>query len=273
MNAWAPPPVVLHCLAKTAPKVLFVDEERAARLLKPFTDVAGVGVGVAAGAGSGGSLLEEVIARTRIRKVFVLSSVSGKGTRPFPGMTPLAKLFSGSTASHATTFDSNATWIRSTEATPDEPATIFFTSGTTGLPKGVLSTQRSFLTNVFNALNASLRALLRDPAGDDALLDAKPEDIIPGFKIDAEASAQVDTAHMGEGAVKGALDVMNGPHGALGASAAPAVPGPNEEAPQKAVLISVPLFHVTGLTSTLMIATALGYKVVFMRKWEKEEGT
>jgi long-subunit acyl-CoA synthetase (AMP-forming) len=33
---------------------------------------------------------------------------------------------------------------------PEDNATIIFTSGTTGLPKGVLSSQRMFLTNVLN---------------------------------------------------------------------------------------------------------------------------
>lgn len=34
---------------------------------------------------------------------------------------------------------------------PEDDATILFTSGTTGNPKGVLSTQRQFLTNLINA--------------------------------------------------------------------------------------------------------------------------
>ncbi|KAF7782563.1 hypothetical protein Agabi119p4_1939 [Agaricus bisporus var. burnettii] len=45
---------------------------------------------------------------------------------------------------------------------PEDNATIIFTSGTTGLPKGVLSTQRQFLSNVFNVLVGSFRAALRN---------------------------------------------------------------------------------------------------------------
>lgn len=40
-------------------------------------------------------------------------------------------------------------------------ATIFFTSGTTSLPKGVLSTQRQFLTNRWNTATGPVRAMLR----------------------------------------------------------------------------------------------------------------
>lgn len=48
---------------------------------------------------------------------------------------------------------------------PEDNATIFFTSGTSGLPKGVLSTQRQFLSNLLNSLVAGNRAVLR--AGGD----------------------------------------------------------------------------------------------------------
>jgi acyl-CoA synthetase (AMP-forming)/AMP-acid ligase II len=48
---------------------------------------------------------------------------------------------------------------------PEDNATIFFTSGTSGLPKGVLSTQRQFLSNLLNSLVAGNRAILR--AGGD----------------------------------------------------------------------------------------------------------
>ncbi|KAK0475364.1 hypothetical protein IW261DRAFT_1402573 [Armillaria novae-zelandiae] len=44
---------------------------------------------------------------------------------------------------------------------PEDNAAIMFTSGTTGLPKGVLSTQRQFLTNTLNTIVGGIRALLR----------------------------------------------------------------------------------------------------------------
>ncbi|KAF9029002.1 acetyl-CoA synthetase-like protein [Hymenopellis radicata] len=48
---------------------------------------------------------------------------------------------------------------------PEDNAAIMFTSGTTGLPKGVLSTQRQFLTNVLNTIVGGKRAAIR--RGDD----------------------------------------------------------------------------------------------------------
>ncbi|KAG5643164.1 hypothetical protein DXG03_001494 [Asterophora parasitica] len=97
---------------------------------------------------------------------------------------------------------------------PEDNAAIMFTSGTTGLPKGVLSTQRQFLTNVFNVMVGGLRASLR-----------KGEEY-PDFKDDI---------------------------------------------PQKAILIAVPLFHVTGTTSFAMMATATGMKIVLTPKWVVED--
>jgi long-chain acyl-CoA synthetase len=44
---------------------------------------------------------------------------------------------------------------------PDEDATIFYTSGTTGKPKGAVITHRNIISNVFNALAAQTRASLR----------------------------------------------------------------------------------------------------------------
>ena len=54
----------------------------------------------------------------------------------------------------------------------DDDATIFYTSGTTGKPKGAIITHRNIVSNIFNALSAQARSFLRrgemPPAPDPA---------------------------------------------------------------------------------------------------------
>jgi long-chain acyl-CoA synthetase len=94
----------------------------------------------------------------------------------------------------------------------DDDASIFYTSGTTGKPKGALGTHRNMCTNIGTAGIANARSFLR----------------------------------RGE---------------------QPPAPDPNA---QRATLLVVPMFHVTGCSSTLCPAIALGSKVVVMRRWEAE---
>lgn len=44
---------------------------------------------------------------------------------------------------------------------PDDPATIFYTSGTTGQPKGALGSHRNLTTNIFSSAYAAARSVLR----------------------------------------------------------------------------------------------------------------
>ena len=97
------------------------------------------------------------------------------------------------------------------EIAPDDDATIFYTSGTTGRPKGALATQRAVNSNIMAGGVGAARAFLR----------------------------------RGE-----------------------APPAPDPAAPQRSMLISVPLFHVTGCFAVLNPAMFVGAKLVMMRKWE-----
>ena len=69
---------------------------------------------------------------------------------------------------------------------PDDPATIFYTSGTTGQPKGALGTQRNLLTNVLNAVFCRYRAFVRRGEEPPSLFEA-PQSVmlasIPFFHV------------------------------------------------------------------------------------------
>lgn len=58
---------------------------------------------------------------------------------------------------------------------PEDDASIVYTSGTTGLPKGVLSTQRMFLSCLPNSLTMTMRAMIRQGQDPYASLPAADE--------------------------------------------------------------------------------------------------
>ena len=94
---------------------------------------------------------------------------------------------------------------------PDEDATIFYTSGTTGKPKGAVGTHRNATSVAVAAQFSPLRNLLR----------------------------------RGE-----------------------PIPEPDPNAPQKAALLAVPFFHVTGCMAVLNGALASGGKIVLLHRWD-----
>ncbi len=96
---------------------------------------------------------------------------------------------------------------------PDDDATIFYTSGTTGRPRGAVGTHRNSCSNV--AARAFTQALSYVRRGEP-------------------------------------------------------VPLPDPGAPQKAALLVVPLFHVTGCQASMGPAISIGAKLVFMHKWDPE---
>lgn len=96
----------------------------------------------------------------------------------------------------------------------DDDVTIFYTSGTTGKPKGAVITHRNIVSNVFNALSAQARSFLR----------------------------------------RGEMPPM-----------------PDPAAPQKATLVSVPLFHATGCFAVMVPAMLSGGKLIFQRRWDVDQ--
>jgi long-chain acyl-CoA synthetase len=95
----------------------------------------------------------------------------------------------------------------------DDPATIFYTSGTTGLPKGVLASHRGFNSNILTLAAVGARRLLR----------------------------------RGE-----------------------TPPPPQANAPQRTILLCVPLFHVAGCQAALNCTLFGGNRLIMMRKFDAE---
>jgi long-chain acyl-CoA synthetase len=96
---------------------------------------------------------------------------------------------------------------------PEDDATIFYTSGTTGKPKGAIGTHRNITSNVLTTTAVTARTFLR------------------------RGETPPDPATL----------------------------------PPRFTLLSVPLFHVTGCSSSMIPAVNAGGKMVMMRKWDTEK--
>lgn len=112
---------------------------------------------------------------------------------------------------------------------PEDDATIMYTSGSTGHPKGVVSTQLAVTSSVFAWEFVGLARLLTE---------------LPGAIVDL----------LKAWLAKGAESLLKAPF----------------DLPQRSMLITLPLFHVTGCNVQFLPAFRTGRKLVMMRKWNPE---
>lgn len=131
VNAWLPLEPLQHCIALTKCKLVLLDPERA-DIIEPIVD-----------------RLKDMAG---ISGYLVMEEHEGKGL--WNGMDNFGTIFSRSSGNLKFVLDNPL-------ITPDDDATIVFTSGTTGLPKGVLSSQRAFLTILFTSAFIAGRDALR----------------------------------------------------------------------------------------------------------------
>ncbi|HEV2545702.1 MAG TPA: class I adenylate-forming enzyme family protein [Stellaceae bacterium] len=123
LNAWMTGGELEYCLADCGAELLIVDEERARRLLPHLPKLNLHSILVTRGA--------EPLSPPLLSFERVMAAAPGHATLP-----PVAIV-------------------------PEDDATIFYTSGTTGKPKGALGTHRNICTNITSLGFAGARTLLR----------------------------------------------------------------------------------------------------------------
>lgn len=145
VNAWLPREPLQHCIALTKCKLILLDPERA-NVIEPVVD-----------------RLKDIAGASGC---IVMEEHEGKGV--WKGMDNFGTFFSRSLANPESVLDDPV-------ITPEDDATIVFTSGTTGLPKGVLSSQRAFLTILFTSAFIAGRDALRRGVAFPPPPDAGPQ--------------------------------------------------------------------------------------------------
>jgi long-chain acyl-CoA synthetase len=142
---------------------------------------------------------------------------------------------------------------------PEDDATIFYTSGTTGHPKGVLGTHRNICGNLLSLRFANMRASIRGSA--------------PGVATRGSASGVAMRGSASGVAISGSAsgvamsDASSAPRSEASKPSAGGA-GPKPGATQNVYLLSVPFFHATGCHSVLVANLAAGNRLVIMHKWE-----
>ena len=169
INAWWTTDELLYGLADSGARVAFVDEERLERLLPVLDD------------------LPDLVA-------LVVLSLDPANREPLAthGRVSVVRFdeFLGGVDPEAI--------APTVDVEPDDVATIFYTSGTTGRPKGAIGTHRNIITNLMNLFFIGQRATLRFGAGDERAQNATLLNIPLFHATGCLASMVVSTAAGGK---------------------------------------------------------------------------
>jgi long-chain acyl-CoA synthetase len=132
LNAWWTGEELAYGLADSGSKVAFVDEERQQRITHHLSDVPGLEALIVS--------CEEHDPDTGGRRTAVGGQLERDGSGPLP-VIPFVELVGTPEADIA---------LPDVSVDPDDDATIFYTSGTTGRPKGAVGTHRNSCSNLMN---------------------------------------------------------------------------------------------------------------------------
>lgn len=144
INAWFTDAALEHCFNISSPTIAFVDRERADRvegLLASFKQTI---------------------------PIIVVRGHEAQGRQEWKGMAPWSQVFDG-------TRINAGFWEKEPDCSPDDDGAIFFTSGTTAMPKATLSSQRAFISNSYTVMFGVVLADLRRGGALPSVDDAKPQ--------------------------------------------------------------------------------------------------
>jgi long-chain acyl-CoA synthetase len=135
LNAWWTGPELQYGLEDSATAVLFVDAERLNRLRPHFEQLPHLRAVVVTHEHRGAPLAAEKASVPVIRFDELVGTAPAEATLP------------------------------AVDLVPEDDATIFYTSGTTGKPKGAVGTHRNMVTNLMSLFFLNTRAAMRAPDG------------------------------------------------------------------------------------------------------------